>query len=143
MDDPTAAAAPAPSLILVDDDEAVREALERVLRMNGYPVESFAGARAALDRLARSAETAAGVLTDIVMPGMRGTELAREVRARWPGLPVIFLSGHADERVLQEFAPFGPAYGIGYLLKPYALDQLFALLREHGITPSELRVGGG
>jgi len=79
----------------VDDDEAVRKTTIDLLGGLGYTVLEAADGASALALLARGGMVDA-LLTDVVMPGMSGPELARRVRASWPNLPVIFISGYAD-----------------------------------------------
>ncbi len=81
------------SILLVDDDDIVRDVTRAILEASGYDVtEAPDGARAL--------ELAGGkfdlVLADLVMPVMPGPELARELRSRYPHLPILFMSGYAD-----------------------------------------------
>ena len=79
---------------LIDDQQAVREALAEMLRLFGYRVESFPSADAFL---ARGSAAAAGcIVADVRMPGMDGIELVRELARRGIALPVVLISGHAD-----------------------------------------------
>jgi two-component system cell cycle sensor histidine kinase/response regulator CckA len=80
------------SVLVVEDDSAVRRIAERILRGAGYRVVSSANAAEALDAVA----DADLVLTDVVMPGMSGAALVRRLRERVPGLPAIFMSGYTD-----------------------------------------------
>lgn len=82
-------------VLLVDDDGAVREVTATMLRDLGYGVFEAGSGGAALDLLERNAHVAL-VLLDFAMPGMNGAELAREIRTRRPGLPVLFATGYAD-----------------------------------------------
>lgn len=82
-------------VLLVDDDGAVREVTAAMLRDLGYGVFEAGSGGAALDLLERNAHVAL-VLLDFAMPGMNGAELAREIRTRRPGLPVLFATGYAD-----------------------------------------------
>jgi CheY-like chemotaxis protein len=83
------------TVLVVDDDEAVRKTTIDLLGGLGYKVLEAADGASALALLARGGMVDA-LLTDVVMPGMSGPELARRVRASWPNLPVIFISGYAD-----------------------------------------------
>jgi signal transduction histidine kinase/CheY-like chemotaxis protein len=83
------------TVLLVDDDDAVRATTADVLNGLGYKVLQASGGREAIDVL--HADSMIDVLlTDVVMPGMSGTALARHVRATWPNLPVVFISGYAE-----------------------------------------------
>ncbi len=82
-------------VLIVDDDDAVRGTTADVLSGLGYRVIQAADGAEALDLL--DADSAIDVLlTDVVMPGMSGPALARQVRASRPSLPIIFISGYAD-----------------------------------------------
>jgi len=82
------------TVYIIDDQQAVRDALAEMLRLFGYSVESFASADAFL---ARASTAAAGcIVADVRMPGMDGIELVRELARRRVALPVVLISGHAD-----------------------------------------------
>jgi signal transduction histidine kinase len=83
------------AVLLVDDDEAVRTTTADVLVGLGYAVQQAADGPAALELL-NHAVTVDVVLTDVVMPGMSGPELARRVLAVRPRVPIIFISGYAE-----------------------------------------------
>ncbi|MFC3080182.1 response regulator [Phenylobacterium terrae] len=103
--------------LLVDDDAAVREITAAMLRDIGLQVIEAGSGGEALELLERR-ERLDLVLMDFAMPGMNGAELAREVRARRPGLPVLFATGYAGAEDL---------VGAGdelIVLKPFAADQL-------------------
>jgi two-component system response regulator FixJ len=83
-----------PTIFVVDDQEAVREALGEMLRTFGYQVETYPSADAFL---ATAAGPRAGcIVADVRMPGMDGIELVRELARRGIPLPVVLISGHAD-----------------------------------------------
>jgi signal transduction histidine kinase/ActR/RegA family two-component response regulator len=83
------------SILVVDDDEDVRELTIRSLRTFGYRAIAVESGRAALDVLERG-EPVDLLLLDFAMPAMNGTEIAQIVRASRPDLPVIFMTGYAD-----------------------------------------------
>ncbi len=106
------------TILLVEDDDALRELLSRSLKRQGHSVVATADPQEAL-RMARAGIDALRLLvTDAVMPGMSGPDLAREVARDWPHLPVLFISGYTDDAMLrlgllktnQAFLqkPFGP-----------------------------------
>jgi signal transduction histidine kinase/CheY-like chemotaxis protein/KaiC/GvpD/RAD55 family RecA-like ATPase len=88
-------------ILLVDDDDAVREIACSMLRDVGYGVTEVGSGGAALDLLNRERRFDLVVL-DFAMPGMNGMELAREVNAKFPGMPVLFITGYADNTALAE-----------------------------------------
>lgn len=79
---------------LVDDDEALRDAVGVLLRMAGFTVRAFADAESLL--AAVTPDTAGCVVADVRMPGMSGLDLQRELGRRRIGLPVIIITGHGD-----------------------------------------------
>jgi CheY-like chemotaxis protein len=88
-------------VMLVDDDSAVREVTSGILHDLGYVVLEAGSGGAALDLLDQC-DSVDLVLLDFAMPGMNGAEVAREVRARRPELPVLFATGYADAAALAE-----------------------------------------
>jgi len=82
------------TVYIIDDQQAVRDALAEMLRLFGYSVESFPSAAAFLARV--SAAPAGCIVADVRMPGMDGIELVRELARRRVALPVVLISGHAD-----------------------------------------------
>jgi two-component system response regulator FixJ len=118
-------------LYLVDDDADIRAALALFLKASGFAVESFASAG---DFLAAVDEKAQGCLiADIRMPGMDGLELQRIVARRYPGLPVIIMTGHGDVPLAVRAMRAGAA---DFLEKPLDNNQLLASIRAAGKRPS-------
>ncbi|MCL9762916.1 response regulator transcription factor [Frankia sp. AiPa1] len=111
-------------VLVVDDDAAVRESLERSLRFEGYEVSAAVDGLDALDTVGRDRPDI--VILDVMMPRMDGLETCRQLRARGDDVPVLMLTardGLAD-RVS------GLDVGADdYLVKPFALEELFARLR--------------
>ena len=88
-------------ILLVDDDEAVREITATMLRTSGYVVLEVGSGGAALDLL--DGETNIDlVILDFAMPGMNGMEVARQMNSRFPNLPILFITGYVDQSVLAE-----------------------------------------
>jgi signal transduction histidine kinase len=110
-------------VLLVDDDSAVREVTAGILQDLGYRVIEAGSGGAALEVLDREADIDI-LLVDFAMPGMNGAEVAREVHARRPGLPILFVTGYADTEVLTA----GGDDGI--LRKPFLERDLSAKLRS-------------
>jgi two-component system cell cycle sensor histidine kinase/response regulator CckA len=94
---PQEAAAPGGTILVVEDEPAVRKLAVRILERDGYTVLAAENGVRALDELHARAGLPDLVLTDLVMPEMGGRELARRLRDRHPGLPVLFMSGYDDE----------------------------------------------
>jgi CheY-like chemotaxis protein len=87
------------TILLVDDDPAVREVTAAMLEDIGYGVIEADSGTTALDLLSKGLRVDL-MLADFAMPGMSGAELIREAAARRPGLPVLLVTGYADERAL-------------------------------------------
>ncbi|MGH2944565.1 MAG: response regulator, partial [Solirubrobacteraceae bacterium] len=83
----------------VEDNERLREAATELLRRRGLDVEPVASGGDAIALLGAGAG-ADVVLTDVVMPGITGPELARELHRLRPGLPVVFMTGYSDDATL-------------------------------------------
>lgn len=108
-------------ILLVEDDEAVAALVTDMLKELGYRVTRVASAQAALGALMDEDDVDL-VLSDVMMPGsMNGMDLAREIRHRWPDMPVMLTTGYAGP-VLQE----AESAGIDLLVKPYELHALGA-----------------
>jgi len=112
-------------VLLVDDETHVRRPLERVLQNAGFRVTSVASAEEALSALRHGARCQI-LLTDVVMPGMSGTELAAAVEKEFGELPVLFISGHNDDSRLR--SGHLPSHH-RFLPKPFAAEELVATLR--------------
>ena len=110
-------------VLVVDDDNAVREVTAAILHDLGYGVVEAGSGGAALDVLDRE-DNIDLMLVDFAMPGMNGAEVAREVQARRPGLPVVFVTGYADTEGL---AGIG---GCGIVRKPFVQSDLATKLRS-------------
>ncbi|HRE21679.1 MAG TPA: response regulator, partial [Rhabdaerophilum sp.] len=82
------------TIVLIDDDEEVLEALAETFRLGGYPVEPCGSLMAAREHLKREADIV--VVTDVRMPARDGFAVLSEVKAIDPEIPVILISGHAD-----------------------------------------------
>lgn len=109
------------TILVVDDEPALGVIASRILRSAGYVVLSALSGRDALDAVAAYEGQVDLLLTDVVMPGMTGPELAEALKARAPNLRVLFTSGYNDEQVVQQGAGAGE---IQFLGKPYTIDQL-------------------
>jgi signal transduction histidine kinase/ActR/RegA family two-component response regulator len=112
-----ARAAHGATILLVDDDNAVREVTRAMLHELGYRVLESGSGGAALEVLAREPNVAL-LMVDFAMPGMNGAELARQVQAKRPTLPVLFVTGFADRTAL---AHVNEAH---IIRKPLAEDEL-------------------
>ncbi len=110
------------TVLLVEDERNVRELTRRVLEQGGYSVLEACDAVEALEVAARHRGFDL-LLTDVVMPGRSGKELAAELREGRPGLPVLFMSGYFDS----VGSPEGPD---GFVGKPFTRDELLGSVRS-------------
>ena len=115
------------TVLLVEDDEMVRELAEEILRWHGYQVIAAANGGEALLHCERSAEPIQLLLTDVVMPRMSGPELARRLRALRPGLKVLFTSGYTSGALEQSGELVS---GAQLLQKPFTPQSLGQRVRE-------------
>lgn len=118
------------SVLLVEDDDEVAALAADMLQQLGYSVTRTGSAEAALGALANGRKVDL-VFSDIMMPGeLNGVDLAREIRTRRMGLPVLLTSGFAEGARLQ-----AEAEGVKILAKPYGIDDLAAALAEATVAP--------
>jgi CheY-like chemotaxis protein len=114
-------------VLLVDDEELIRNLSEQILADRGYQVVSAASATEALEVAGRLEREIDLLLTDIVMPGLSGLDLAQRLQKRVPRLRVLFMSGYADSPLLRA----GLAReGAAFLQKPFTADALERRVRE-------------
>lgn len=118
-------AAARPRVLLVEDQDSVRDLLTTVLERNGFDVVSAPSGEVALD-LASDASFDI-LLTDFVLPGMTGLEVARKIRQDAPRIRVLFMSGYTGDAVL-DTAEFGGESA--FIQKPFASKALIARLRS-------------
>jgi CheY-like chemotaxis protein len=115
------------TILLVEDEEAVRELASTVLRAHGYAIVEAASAEQAEELAGEHGGCIDLLLTDVVMPGMSGRELARRMTARMAKLRVLFMSGYTDN----VFAQGGVLEtGTSFLQKPFSPRGLAAKVRE-------------
>jgi PAS domain S-box-containing protein len=118
-------AVPAINILVVDDEEFVRETLADMLDMLGHKVKSVAGGREALRELSNGDFDL--VFTDLSMPEMDGWELSREIRHRWPGMNIILITGHGAGTSI---APDDRNLVNGIIGKPFDFDQVAEMIGQ-------------
>jgi two-component system, OmpR family, response regulator MprA len=111
-------------ILVVDDEPAVRESLERSLRFEGYQVIVAADGAEALERVRDDRPDA--VVLDVLMPRLDGLEACRRLRARGDDLPVLLLTARDGVAARVNGLDVGAD---DYLVKPFALEELLARLR--------------
>ena len=122
------------TILLVEDEPAVRSMAARMLRAKGYNVIEAVDGDDALRVLAQHAGVVQLLLTDVVLPKMGGRDLAEHVRAARPGIRVLFASGYTDDMILQHRLL---EHGARLIQKPYTADLLARKVREALDEPLE------
>ena len=115
------------TVLLVEDEEAVRSFAARALASRGYTVIQAASGTEALARIDGNIDGIDLVVSDVVMPEMDGPTLLKELRRRRPELKVIFVSGYAEE-AFKKNLPDGESFV--FLPKPFSLKELVAAVKE-------------
>jgi two-component system, LuxR family, response regulator FixJ len=114
-----------PDVHVIDDDEAVRESIDFLLRSAGLSVRTYDSAASFLDA---APQIAAGcIITDVRMPGLSGLDLLRRLQEMQIGLPVIVITGHGDVPLAVEAMKCG---AVDFLEKPFDDDILLASVRS-------------
>jgi two-component system cell cycle sensor histidine kinase/response regulator CckA len=130
------------TVFLVEDESAVRAFISQALRRRGYRVIEAADGDQAIDTAHGHADVIHLLVTDLVMPGMTGRELARFLTHERPGLRVLFISGYSDERAEPRGSDGGP---VAFLQKPFTpavlARQVRQILDAPGPTPGSRRSG--
>ncbi len=111
-------------IYVVDDDDAVRQSLDFLLRTAGFSVRSFESGKAFLETMPPL--NFGCLITDVRMPEISGVDLLRQVKNKDPDFPVIMITGHGDIALAVEAMKIGAA---DFLEKPFDDDQLLAALR--------------
>lgn len=114
------------SVLVVDDEPAVRRFASRVLREAGYGVEEATDGVEALRLIRTKVVDLDAVVSDIVMPRMNGVELLRSISLERPGLPVILMSGFGADQLGHR----GIVSPCGVLAKPFDAELLLAEVRR-------------
>jgi CheY-like chemotaxis protein len=115
------------TILIVDDENALRKSLELVLRAFNYDVLSAADGKEALRLFEENEQRIRLVFTDLMMPGMSGFALIRAIRPRAPHLPIVATSGLEREGYTDELANFG----VGEVLrKPFRPEEILELLHR-------------
>ncbi|HXJ03322.1 MAG TPA: response regulator, partial [Micropepsaceae bacterium] len=124
------------TILLVEDEDAVRSFAARALRMRGYTVLEAPGGEAGLEIVRNHAGAIDLLITDVVMPNMDGPTLVRAARRVRPDMRIIFMSGYAEDAFRRNEEK---AEDLHFLPKPFSLKQLVAKVKEvlSGSTPEQ------
>ena len=110
----------APLIVVVDDDDALRNSLDDLLQSVRFRVQGFASAEAFLQ--AQHAPETACLLLDVRLPGMNGLELQRQMMAANWQIPIIFITSHVDDEARAQALAAG---AVAFLYKPCREEDLF------------------
>jgi two-component system, cell cycle sensor histidine kinase and response regulator CckA len=128
--EPSVAPAPAPrgteTILLVEDEVAVRAVIRRMLESLGYTVREAVDGRDALRLAAEHTGHIDLLLTDVVMPELNGRALAEQLADRWPHLRVLFMSGYTDDEILRRGLMQS---GSSFLEKPFTRERVAGAVR--------------
>jgi len=111
-------------VVIVDDDELMRGAVQGLLREAGLPARAFASAEEFLDSGAQHLSSC--LIADIRMPGMSGLDLQARLNAEQIRIPIIFMTAHSDERIRMQALRSG---AVEFLAKPFDDDVLLETVR--------------
>ena len=115
------------TVLLVEDEESVRQLVRETLQAKGYRVVEADNGKAGLAAAAGHKGIIDLVITDVVMPGMSGRELAQQLVKARPETKVLYLSGYTEDAIISEGAIDG---GTAFLQKPFTLQNLSRKVRE-------------
>ncbi|MEO6580822.1 MAG: response regulator [Sphingomicrobium sp.] len=113
------------TILLVEDEHMVRTVTERGLTRHGYKVMSASNGEDALELLA-SGEPVDLLISDVVMPVMDGPTMVRAARKDWPELPILFMSGYAEEQLRKSI----DIDNVAFLPKPFSIIELAEAVRS-------------
>jgi len=115
------------TVLVVEDDRAVRKAVRFILEKSGYRVLEAGSGEEALGLLDRPVGPVDLLLTDVVLPDLSGPQVAEKLRGTQPGLKVLYVSGHSHRAVVDGELD---RLGAGFLRKPFSMDELTIKVRE-------------
>ena len=115
------------TILVVEDDEMVRNMTIKILQKYGYTVLCAGDGQEALEMCGEHKERIQLILTDVVMPGMSGKDLTQELQRIRPGIKVIFMSGYTDNSIVHHGIL---ERGIAFLQKPFTPEGLARKVRE-------------
>ncbi|MEM7045650.1 MAG: ATP-binding protein, partial [Pseudomonadota bacterium] len=125
------------TILLVEDDDDVRSSMESILLYLGYAVRSASNAEEALRLLGKTRTPIALVISDLVMPGdLHGDDLAAIIGERFVGLPVVLMSGYAEQGIRQDILD----HDVPLLTKPVATESLQQVLHDK-LNSSNVTIG--
>jgi two-component system, cell cycle sensor histidine kinase and response regulator CckA len=118
------------TILLVEDEDAVRAFAAKALERKGYTVLQASSGDEALELLAADVAAVNILITDVVMPNMDGPALALKVREARPDLPILFMSGYAEEQLRQSLSSAFDTQRVAFLPKPFSLKDLAQTVKD-------------
>jgi len=115
------------TILVVEDDDAVRRMTLEFLKISGYTVTEATNAKDAIQLIERHNGTIDLVITDVVMPGMKGRELGEVLSKLRPNLRMLYMSAHAEDIII-DHGMLDP--GVAFIEKPFSPDELARKVRE-------------
>jgi two-component system, cell cycle sensor histidine kinase and response regulator CckA len=126
-----------PVILLVEDEEFVREVTADILEYEGYGVFKARNAHEAKTAFDRYGQIVQLLITDVVLPGQNGLDLARELRSASPMLRVFFISGFAENPWTRQERLAGETL---YLPKPFSAESLMRMVRQALLDVEKLAI---
>lgn len=118
---------PGPVVLVVDDEQGLRDLICRTLRAEGFRTLEAGHGGEALELMDAAPDPVDLVVTDVVMPGMDGRELGRRVANRWPQIPILYISAYDVNDIFRRGSPRSSA---PFLQKPFPLEGLITTVRD-------------
>ncbi|WP_066781060.1 response regulator [Sphingomonas sp. CCH5-D11] len=113
------------TVLLVEDEDMVRAVAERALTRQGYTVLTAENGEVALELIEKNPRPDL-LVSDVVMPAMDGPTMARRIRLRYPDLPILFMSGYAEEQLRRSI----DLENVAFIPKPFSVQQLAEAARD-------------
>ena len=114
------------TVLVVDDHDATRQTIARMLEAGGFAVRTASSGAEALERLATESSEIDLVLSDVTMPGMNGIDLSYHIREQYPDVPVAIVSGDVSEL---ERSIIGRT-DVPFIKKPFHAESLYSAVRD-------------
>ena len=115
------------TILVVEDEEKVRRLTTRILQGQGYKVLEAACGTDALNVCSEQNKAIQMVLTDVVMPGMNGRQLADQLKLLYPYMKIVYMSGYTDNAIVHHCILEN---GVNFIQKPFTIDALTRKLRD-------------
>ena len=114
-------------ILIVDDDAGIRGLMAKHFSRRGFQVEQAEAAEEAIARFGGAVPRFDVVVTDVHLPGQSGVDLARQIKARQPEQPVVFMTGDADAEIARQALKNGAS---SFLLKPFDFSEIDTAVRN-------------